>query len=113
MIKRVAYFEGTIKPGREAEFHAFVAERLIPLWTLFPGALRVMTQREVAIDEGRPAYPLVLEISYPSLAAMDAALASPVRAKARAASEVLLAMLDGRVTHAVYEASEHALAATV
>lgn len=109
MIKRVAYFEGTIAAGREVEFHAYVAARLIPLWTRFPGALRVETLREVEIDPGRPAYPLVLEITYPSREAMEAALKSRVRLESREVTRGLLEMLEGHVTHAVYEASEHVL----
>ncbi len=109
MIKRVAYFEGTIAAGREVEFHAYVSERLIPLWTRFPGALCVETLREVESDEGRPSYPLVLTITYPSRAAMEAALQSPVRAESREVTQGLLAMLKGRVTHAIYEAADHVL----
>ena len=38
MFKRLAFFEGRIASGREAEFDAYIKERLVPLWTRFPGA---------------------------------------------------------------------------
>jgi hypothetical protein len=47
MFKRLAFFEGAIRPGREAAFDAYVNERLVPLWTRFPKALRVEVLREV------------------------------------------------------------------
>ena len=59
MIIRYALFEGKIHEGREAEFRAFVKERLVPLWTKFPGAEEVRGPRreverlgEAAADAG-------------------------------------------------------------
>jgi hypothetical protein len=41
MFKRLAFFEGAIAHGREVDFDAYINERLVPLWTRFPGATRV------------------------------------------------------------------------
>ena len=107
MLKRIAFFEGTIKPGREREFHAYVRERLVPLWSRFPGAVSVSTLSEIERDDWRAPCPLVLEIVYPDRAAMEAALQSPVRFESREVTQGLLAMLEGGVTHAIYEETSH------
>jgi len=53
MIIRYALFEGEIHPGQESEFRRFVRDRLVPLWTQFPGAeeVRVLdgTARDVKV----------------------------------------------------------------
>ena len=53
------------------------------------GLTRVSAQY-VLRDDGAPEYPLILAISYPDLAAVDAALASPARAEGKAATESVL-----------------------
>ena len=108
MFKRLAFFEGAIAKGREAEFDAYIQERLVPLWTKFPGALRVETLREVEAEDGSHRFPLVLQITYPSRAAIDEALASAVRFESREMTKGLLAMFEGRVFHVVYASAEHA-----
>jgi hypothetical protein len=108
MFKRIAFFEGDIANGREAEFDAYVKEWLVPLWTKFPGAVRVETLREVEAEDGSHRYPLVLQITYQSRDAIAEALASRVRFESREATRRLLAMFEGRVFHVVYDLSEHA-----
>ena len=102
MLVRAAFFEGAIQPGREAEFDAYVAQKLAPLWRQFPHAFRVDILREVEADEGAHRYPLVLQISYPNRAALDEALASSIRSLSREVTRGLFETFDGRVWHAVY-----------
>jgi len=108
MFKRLAFFEGAIRAGREAEFDAYIQERLVPLWTQFPGATRVEILREVEAEDGSHRYPLVLQTTYPSRAAIEGALASTVRFESREMTKGLLAMFDGRVFHVVYGLDDHA-----
>jgi antibiotic biosynthesis monooxygenase (ABM) superfamily enzyme len=105
MYIRCAFFEGRVKPGCEQAFATFVKERLVPLWTQFPGAteVRVLRQRESDADE--PHYAMVLSIKYPSLEAIDAALKSDVRAQSREETAGLLKFFEGRIFHTVFEAS--------
>jgi antibiotic biosynthesis monooxygenase (ABM) superfamily enzyme len=110
MFKRIAFFEGTIAPGREAEFDAYIKERLVPLWTQFPGATRVEVLREVEAEGGAHRYPLVLQTTYPERDVIEKALASKVRFESREMTKGLLAMFDGRVFHVVYEFDDHAAA---
>ena len=111
MMKRLAFFEGAIRPGRAAEFDAYVTDRLVPLWTQFPGAARVEVLREVEAEDGSHRYPMVLEITYPNRAAIENALASPVRAQSREVTKGLLEFFDGRIFHVVYRLAAHDAAA--
>jgi hypothetical protein len=54
---------------------------------------------------------MILAVNYPSLRAVEEALASPVRAEARAATEAVLAeFFEGRIHHHVTLANEYPLA---
>ena len=112
MIIRYALFEGTIHQGREAEFRAFVKERLVPLWTRFPGAEEVRVLDGTDRDEGAPVYAMALAIRYPNMEAVNNALLSPVRGESRAVTGELLTMFTGKVHHHVFEANEYAPAAS-
>lgn len=101
MFTRYAIFEGTITAGREDEFFRLVEERLVPLWRQMPQAQAVRVVRVERRDDGAPPIAMIQEIDYPSLAAIDEALASPVRTAARAATEEILPLFDGRFYHLV------------
>ena len=108
MFKRLAFFEGTIAHGREAEFDAYINERLVPLWKQFPGATRVEVLREVEAEDGSHRYPLILQTTYPKRDTIETALASKVRFESREMTKGLLAMFEGRAFHVVYEFNDHA-----
>lgn len=111
MIIRYALFEGTIHAGKEEAFRAFVKERLVPLWTQFPGATEVRVLDGLSRDEGAPAYAMALAIVYPDLAAVDEALKAPVRFQSREVTGELLTMFDGKVHHHVFDANQYQPAA--
>lgn len=108
MIIRYALFEGVIHAGREHEFRAFVKDRLVPLWTQFPGAEEVRVLDGLDRDEGAPNYAMALAIRYPDMAAVEKALQSDVRAQSREVTGELLKLFTGKVHHHVFEASEYA-----
>lgn len=107
MITRFALFEGSVKPGQTAAFRAAVLERLVPLWTQFPGQTDVRVMFSEDRDPGAPEFPLILAISYPDLAAMKAALGSPARFQSKEVTgEVVAEFFDGRIHHHVTERHE-------
>ncbi len=112
MFIRCAFFEGRVHPGQEDAFRRFVRERLVPLWTRFPGAeeVRVLHQRES--DTDTPHYALVLSIRYPSLEAIEMALKSDVRAQSRVETQELLQLFDGRIFHTIFDAASFAARAS-
>ncbi|WP_321889107.1 hypothetical protein [Paraburkholderia bannensis] len=101
MITRTAIFEGQIKPGCEERFFAEVQERLVPLWRQFPKASNVRLQRVQAQDADAPSIVMIQQIDYPSVADVEAALASPVRSQARAVTLEILDMFEGRFYHLI------------
>ena len=104
MITRFALFEGSVKPGQEAAFRAAVHERLVPLWTQFPGSSEVRVMFSDDRDEGAPEFPLILAITYPDKAAMEAALEAPVRFQSREVTgEIVAEYFEGRIHHHVTE----------
>ena len=101
MITRTAIFEGRVRDGREEEFFAAVQTRLAPLWQAFPGALAVRWWRAEACDDAERPVALIQQVDYPDAEVMAAALASPQRDAARAATLELLQMFDGRFYHVI------------
>lgn len=110
MFIRCAFFRGRVRPGFEQAFDTCVQERLVPLWTRFPGAQEVRVLRQVESDVDDPRCEMVLAIRFPSREAIAEALASPVRAESREVSKDLIAMFDGTVFHTVFAAAEFPLA---
>jgi hypothetical protein len=110
MITRFAIFDGKIHEGQTEAFRAAVLEEVLPKWKAFPGALAVRVCFANERDEGAPEFPMILAISYPDRAAVDTALASPVRAESKAATESVLARyFEGRIHHHITEANDHVL----
>ncbi|MGO7074084.1 hypothetical protein ACCT03_09760 [Rhizobium johnstonii] len=108
MIIRYALFEGEIHPGKEGEFREFVRQRLVPLWTKFPGAEEIRVLDGVERDEGAPVYAMALAIRYPDMDAVNAALLSDVRSESREVTGELLQLFTGKVHHHVFAANEYA-----
>ncbi|WP_062228350.1 hypothetical protein [Aureimonas frigidaquae] len=104
MIVRMAFFRGTIHPGHEQAFEAFVLERLKPMWLRFPGLRDLSIQFERARDDGAPPIPLVLSMRFDDWGALQHALADPIRMESRAVTAELLTLFDGKVEHHVFEA---------
>lgn len=104
MITRFALFEGSVKAGQEAAFRAAVLERLVPLWTQFPGNTDVRVMFSDSRDDGAPEFPLILAISYPDTETMTAALDAPARYQSKdVTGEIVAEFFDGRIHHHVTE----------
>jgi hypothetical protein len=102
MITRYALFEGRVHDDQTDAFRAAILSEVLPKWKAFPGALAVRVCFAESRDDGAPEYPLILSISYPDLAAVQTALASPARAEGKAATESVLArFFVGRIHHHV------------
>jgi len=109
MFIRCAFFKGQVRPGLEESFTRHVHEKLVPLWTRFPGALEVRVLRQVESDVSDPELAMVLAIRYASREDIARALDSPVRHESREVSKRLFEMFDGTVFHTVFSAEEFPL----
>jgi len=104
MLTRYAIFQGTIRPGMEADMRAYVIDVLAPLWRQFDGAHTVRVMFGVEQDPDGPEFPLVLAITYADAAAMARGLASPARYESRDLLPGFFAKyLDGKLLHYVME----------
>ena len=103
MITRTAIFEGRLKEGCEERFFAEIRDRLAPLWQQFPHASNVRLMRIAGADEDATPIVMIQQIDYPSLAALDEAMASPIRTQARAITLELMEMFEGRFYHLISE----------
>jgi hypothetical protein len=110
MFIRCAFFRGRAKPGQETAFTDYVREKLVPLWTQFPGAEEVRVLRQIESDTAEPHLEMVLAIRYPSRQAIETALASDVRYESREVTKGLLELFDGDIFHTVFSADEFPLA---
>lgn len=102
MITRSAIFRGRIREGREEEFYALVAERMIPAWQGMRHAMAVRVYRPVEAEPGMEDVFLVQEIDYPSMEAVEEALAAPEREAAGRAMEAIRPLYEGFHHHVVY-----------
>lgn len=108
MITRFALFEGTVKSGQVDAFRSAVKERLVPLWTKFPGNTDVRVMFSEDRDEGAPEFPLILAISYPDTTTMDAALQAPARFQSKEVTgEIVAEFFDGRIHHHVTQLNDY------
>jgi len=105
MFIRCAFFEGHVKLGMDIQFKSFVREKLVPLWTKFPGAEEVRVLHQTESDTPNPHYAMVLAIKYPSMAAIESAMKSDVRNQSRLVTQDLVKMFDGRIFHTVFAAT--------
>lgn len=107
MIKRFAFFDGTVHEGQEDAFRRAVMDELVPTWRRFPGAVAVDVAFADDRDDGAPEFPLILSITYPDMATLEAALAHPIRAESRAETNAVLArFFNGRIHHHICQAQQ-------
>ena len=106
MITRTAIFEGRIREGYEERFFAEIKSRLAPLWRRFPHASNIRLLRVAVLDADAAPIVMIQQIDYPSMAALDEAMASPIRAEARAATLALMEMFEGRFYHVLSDAND-------
>jgi hypothetical protein len=113
MYIRCAFFDGKVHDGCEQQFADFVRDRLVPLWTQFPGAVEVRVLRQESSDAPAPHYAMVLAIKYPTLLAIDEAMKSDVRARSLEVTGDLVKLFDGRIFHTVFEVAHDTAIAQV
>ncbi len=109
MFIRCAFFRGRARPGCEDRFTAYVHERLVPLWTRFPGAEEVRVLRQAESDVDEPRLDMVLAVRYPTREAIARAMASEVRHRSRAVTAELMAHFEGDIFHTLFEGDDFPL----
>lgn len=106
MFIRCAFFQGHVKPGKQAAFDAHIKSELHALWTRFPHVQEVRLLREVESDRPDTHLELVIALKFPSREAITEALESDIRYASKDASKPLFDMFDGHVFHTVFAADQ-------
>ncbi|NSY09894.1 hypothetical protein G6L58_23500 [Agrobacterium tumefaciens] len=101
MYTRYGILEGEFEAGQEEEVFRQVQERLVPLWQKMPHAMEVRVMRSADCDPGAPSIALMVEIDYPSLAAIEEAVNSQNRVEARTVSDDVFKAFKGRIYHLI------------
>ncbi len=105
MIIRSAVLEGTVPEAERAAFDRQMATTVLDAIARYPGLIQVTLRRPLETEAGAPQVYMVFDLHFPSLAAMHAALASPVRQEVRARLAEVMTPFHGRVYHLVMEES--------
>lgn len=103
MIVRSAVLEGRVAADRRAAFDAHMISVVLPAIRRYPGLRDVVLRRPVEADEGAPAIYMVFDLHFDDLAAMRAALASPIRQEVRSVIAAGMGDFEGRVYHVVMD----------
>ena len=108
MLTRVAIFEGTVDPEDMRAFRASVEETLVPMWTRFPGMTALKVMFSIERDDGAPAVPLMLTMTFPNRAALQKTLDAPLRMESRAATQsVCKGIFFGKIHHYITESQDY------
>lgn len=112
MIVRTAVLEGTVDPGDRAAFDHAMRTSVTAAIATYPGLVKVALREPVETEDGAPPVYMAFDLYFPSLEAMHAALASPVRQQVRARLAEAMTPFRGRVYHLVTREHEHPGAGT-
>jgi uncharacterized protein (TIGR02118 family) len=106
MQVRCAVFEGTVDPADRPAFDAYIDGTVLPILASFPKirSARVLRAESVE-DDGPPIYQM-FELQFDSAADLANALASPNRARSRAALAEVMPRFKGRIFHVNYRLTE-------
>ncbi len=103
MITRSAVLEGSVPEADRAAFDQRMRGTVLPAIARYPGLRRVRLRRPAEAEPGAPQIYMVFDLEFDTLAAMHAALASPVRQEVRGALAQAMAGFEGRVYHLILE----------
>jgi hypothetical protein len=103
MLTRVAIYEGTIETGKEEEFFGQVKSKLEPMWRRFPNVTGVRVLRVTQSDPGALQVPMILEMDFPSMEAIQECLHSDILPQAHQATLDVLKLFKGRFYHLITE----------
>jgi len=103
LIIRTAVLEGTVPQTERAGFDARMRDGVLPAIARYPGLRRATLRRAAEQEPGAPSVYMTFELWFDDLAAMEAALASPVRQEVRARIAEAMGPFEGRVYHLVLE----------
>lgn len=106
MLVLCAYYEGDVPEANRARFDAHVETVHMPLVARYPGLKALRHLKGVAWNGSGPAFYHCFELTFDSRQDFDRAMASDIRAAARADVDSFLPLFKGSVRHVLYEVNE-------
>ena len=103
MLVRSAVLEGRVAEADRAGFDDQMATTVRDAIGSYPGIREVRLRWPVESEAGAPPIYVVFDLYFDDLAAMHAALASPVRQQVRQSLGAVMGKFDGRVYHLVMD----------
>lgn len=103
MFVRCAYFIGDVAAENRAKFDTFIDTQSAPILATFPGLKSFRILRGRWYEEGAPGIYMTIELTFDSLADIEAALASEQRARNLEKMKEILPLFEGQVRHVNYE----------
>ena len=101
MIIRSAVLEGSVAEADRDAFDRQMGETVLQAIATYPGLHEVRLRKPAETEAGAPAVYIQFDLYFPDLAAMHAALASPVRLQVREVIAAVMPLFKGRVYHLV------------
>ena len=106
MIIRSAVLEGSVDEADRDTFDTQMAGTVLNAIATYPGLRQVRLRKPAEMEAGAPAVYVQFDLYFDTLAAMHAALATPVRHQVRETIAAVMPLFKGRVYHLVMEEGE-------
>ena len=103
MIVRTAILEGDVSIEDRDTFDVYMRTTVVEQIMRYPGIRGVEVRRRIHADESAPGIYMQFDLLFDDIAAMDAALSSPVRAEVQAKIKAGMGPFKGKVSHIVYQ----------
>jgi hypothetical protein len=103
MIIRSAVLEGTVADADKADFNRRMATSVRDAIARYPGLRDVRLRWPAETEAGAPPIYVIFDLYFDDLAAMHAALASPVRQEVRVQIGAAMRAFSGKVYHLILE----------
>ncbi len=103
MIIRSAMLEGSVAEADRTAFDRQMEGTVLHAIATYPGLREVRLRKPAETESGAPAIYVQFDLYFDDLAAMQAALASPVRHQVRETIAAVMPLFKGRVYHLVMQ----------
>lgn len=103
MLIRSAVLEGSVAEADREAFDCQMRTSVVAAISRYPNIRTVKLRKQVETEEGAPPIYMIFDLVFDDLAAMNAALASPVRQEVRGEIGKAMQAFKGRVYHLIME----------
>jgi antibiotic biosynthesis monooxygenase (ABM) superfamily enzyme len=103
MIVRYGFYEGTVEPGREAEFDACFRDEVVPGLARMPGVVSVRLLRDLRPAGIPQRFHHIIELTFRDMDGLVQAMNSPERRSLQHVHRGVMPFFDGATPHGNFE----------